>query len=155
MLIRPYRDDDAPGIDVLVDETTPPIYLRNQHSLHRLDRKGRLTRIAVGSSGEVAGAVTVVRHSVHIGQYAMAVEVAPAYRRQGLGRRLVAEAQAMRTEPLPLVAQLVESDTAGLALLRAVGGKIVQTTPMFRPAPASMLDWAAAQPVPPGVGSPR
>jgi ribosomal protein S18 acetylase RimI-like enzyme len=154
VLIRPYQDDDRAGIDALVDDSTPPIYVWKQHSLHGPDRDGarwRRTRVAVGPSGSVAGAVTVVRHSIHTGQYALVVEVAPAHRRQGLGRRLVAEARELRPEPLPLVVQIVGSDTAGLALLRAVGGQIVQTTPSFRPVPAAMLDWAAAQPVPPGV----
>lgn len=88
---------------------------------------------------------------MHPGQFTLVVEVAPTHRRQGLGRALVAEARRIRPEPLPLVAQVQEADTSGMALLRAEGGQVVQTAPNHRFAPAEMLPWAADQAVPPGA----
>jgi hypothetical protein len=64
---------------------------------------------------------------------------------------LVAEGLRMRTEPLPMTMQFLESDGAAAALVRSVGGVIIQTTPGFRLDPVAMRDWVDAQPVPPGV----
>jgi ribosomal protein S18 acetylase RimI-like enzyme len=129
VVIRPYEDGDAAGLAALVDETTPPLYRWALHGLHGPGEDGRWkrTRVAVGPDGDVAGAVTVAHHSVHRGQYALVVGVAPAHRRQGLGRQLVAEGRRIRPEPLPLVVRFVESDAASTALFRAEGGEIVQT----------------------------
>ena len=151
---RPYRDGDAAGVAALLEDSAPPIYRWKQHALHgpgRDDPSRWRTRVAVGADGEIRGAVTAAHHSVHRGQYVLAVTVAPAHRRHGLGRELVAEGLRMRTESLPMTMQFLESDKAGAALVRSAGGVIIQTTPGFRVDPVAMRDWVDAQPVPPGV----
>jgi GNAT superfamily N-acetyltransferase len=151
---RPYREEDASGVAALLEDTAPPIYRWKVHAMHgpgRDEPSRWRTRVAVGPAGEIRGAVTAAHHSVHRGQYGLAVTVGPEHRRQGLGRELVAEGLRMRSEPLPMVGQFMESDEATAALVRSVGGEIIQTTPNFRTDPATMREWTGAQPVPPGV----
>ena len=153
-MIRAYEAGDAAGVAALIEETAPALYGWKLHRLHGPDRDGggwKRTRVATGADGGVLGAVTVAWNPVHTGQYTLVVTVAPGHRRQGLGRALVAEARRMRAEPLPLVVQLYGSDAAALALVRAEGGEVVQTTPGFRVDPAAMLPWCAARPVPAGA----
>lgn len=153
-MTRPYEAEDAAGVAALVDGSSPPLYVWKLHRLHGPDRDEggwKRTRVAVGADGAIAGAVTVARNRVHTGQYSLVVAVAPDRRRRGLGRTLVRQARRMRVEPLPLVVQLFESDVAGMALLRAEGGEVVQTTPGFEVEPAAMLPWCAAQRAPAGV----
>ena len=152
--LRPYRDGDGAGVAALLEDSASPIYRWKLHALHGPGRDEPTrwrTRVAEGPDGGIRGAVTAAHHSVHRGQYVLAVTVAPAHRRRGLGRVLVAEGLRMRTEPLPMTVQFVESDRAGAGLVRAAGGQIVQTTPNFRLDPAAMLGWAGARPAPPGV----
>ena len=149
-VIRPYEDGDAPGVAELLEESAPSIYrwkLRAMHGPGRDEPSRWRTKVAVGADG----AVTLAHHSVHQGQYVLVVQVAPAHRRQGLGRALVTEGRRMRTAPLVITAQFLAADTAAAALLRAVGGRVVQTTPSFRLDPAAMVGWVRAQPTPPGV----
>jgi GNAT superfamily N-acetyltransferase len=151
---RPFRDGDAAAVASLLEDAAPPIYRWKLHALHGpgRDKPSRWrTRVAVGPDGGIRGAVTAAHHSVHRGQYVLAVTVAPAHRRQGLGRRLVAEGLRMRTEPLPMIAEFFGRDEASAALVRSAGGEIIQTTPNFVVDPAAMREWADAQPVPPGV----
>ena len=151
---RPYRDGDAAGVAALLEDSAPPLYRWKLHALHgpgRDEPSRWRTRVAVGADGDIRGAVTAAHHSVHRGQYVLAVTVAPAHRRHGLGRELVAEGLRMRTEPLPMTMQFLESDEAGAGLVRSAGGVIIQTTPGFRVDPVAMRDWIDAQPVPPGV----
>jgi len=151
---RPYRDGDAGGVAALLEDTAPPTYRWKLHAMHgpgRDEPSRWRTAVAVGPDGEIRGAVTAAHHSVHRGQYGLAVTVGPEHRRQGLGRELVAEALRMRTEPLPMTAQFLGSDQAAAALVRSVDGEIIQTTPGFQADPAAMGEWAAAQPVPSGV----
>lgn len=153
-VIRPYEDGDAPGVAELLEESAPSIYrwkLLAMHGRGRDEPSRWRTKVAVGPDGEVLGAVTLAHHSIHQGQYALVVQVAPAHRRQGLGRALVTEGRRMRTAPLAITAQFLAADTAAAALLRAVGGRIIQTTPNFRLDPADLLGWVRAQPTPPGV----
>jgi GNAT superfamily N-acetyltransferase len=151
---RPYREGDAVGVAALLEDSAPLTYRSKLHVLHgpgRDEPSRWRTRVAVGPDDEIRGAVTAAHHSVHRGQYVLALTVAPAHRRRGLGRELVAEGLRMRTEPLPMTTQFLGSDEAGAALVRAVGGEIVQTTPRFVADPAVMRGWADAQSIPPGV----
>jgi GNAT superfamily N-acetyltransferase len=150
---RAYEDGDAEAVAGLVDPAAPPLYVWKLHALHGPERADppKRTRLALGPDGTVMGAVTVGVNPVHLGQYSFAVTVGPAYRRRGLGRELVAEGRRMRTDARPLVTQVYEFDAAGLALVRAEGGKVVQRAPEHRFDPASAAQWCAVQPVPPGV----
>ena len=83
----------------LLEDSAPPIYRWKQHALHgpgRDEPSRRRTEVAVGGDGEIRGAVTAAHHSVHRGQDVLAVTVAPAHRRHGLGRERVAEGLRMR-----------------------------------------------------------
>jgi hypothetical protein len=57
----------------------------------------------------------------------------------------------MRIAPLPMAVSFLERDAAAAGLVRSVGGQVVQTAPNFVLDPVAMLDWATAQPVPPGA----
>lgn len=145
-LIRPYTDADQPRIDALLDADADPLWVAQGHRLHGAVREGERWRrtLIAERAGRVVGAVTVARNPVHPGRYSLAVEVDPAARRRGLGRRLVERARFLVPERLPLAAKLRPADSAGLALLHGLGGRIYQRCPGLCPDPSApeVMAWA-------------
>nr|WP_255480223.1 GNAT family N-acetyltransferase [Quadrisphaera sp. RL12-1S] len=79
--------------------------------------------------GRVVGAATVARNWVHPGQYSCAVDVHRAWRRQGVGRRLLDGVREVRPETLPLMSKLRPSNAAAMGFLAAAGGGVRQRSP--------------------------
>jgi GNAT superfamily N-acetyltransferase len=150
MRLRAWRPDDRAGVDALLDPDADPLWAQQSHQLHGEPRDGtRWRRTLVGEDhGELVGAVTVARNYVHPGRYSCPIEVAPAHRRRGLGRRLVAAARNLRPEPLPLAGKFRERDEEAGAFLAAIGGRVYQRAPcpVVRPADPAVAAWCAAQP---------
>lgn len=148
MRIREWTDADGRAIDVLLDPEPDPLWAGQGHRLHGAPREGeRWRRTWVAEAGDaLVGAVTLGRNYVHPGRYSCAVEVAPARRRQGLGRRLVEFARNQRPERRPLAGKVRERDEAGGALIAALGGRRYQRSPcpVVRPGDAAVRDWCAA-----------
>lgn len=152
--MRPYNAEDAAEVAALLDHWSDPLFAVQAHPLHGLDRDGdrwSRTRVAVDSSGELIGAVTVARNRVHAGRYSLVVEVARSHRRRGVGRALVEQAQLLRPEALPLAAKIRTGDAAAVGFMAAVGGRPYQRCPCLRPDPTSadIRSWCASQSPPP------
>jgi GNAT superfamily N-acetyltransferase len=145
--VRSYREEDQSAVDGLLDASSDPLWVAQGHRLHGQARDGERWRrtLVAERSGEVVGAVTIARNLVHPGRYNLAVEVAATSRGRGVGFTLIEQARRLAPEPKPLAAKLRPADTAGVALLRRVGGRIYQRCPGLCPDPTSpqVLAWAA------------
>jgi GNAT superfamily N-acetyltransferase len=145
--VRPYSEGDQPALDGLLDASSDRLWVAQGHRLHGQRSDGERWRrtLVAEQAGEVVGAVTSARNLVHPGRYNLAVEVAAASRRRGVGFSLIEQARRLAPEPRPFAAKLRPADAAGLALLRRVGGRIYQRCPGLCPDPTSpqVLAWAA------------
>jgi GNAT superfamily N-acetyltransferase len=153
--VRPYCERDQSSFDGLLDASSDRLWVAQGHRLHGPSRDGdrwRRTLIAE-HAGAVVGAVTIARNLVHPDRYNLAVEVAAESRGQGVGFTLIEQARRLAPEPMPLAAKLRPADTAGLALLHRIGGRIYQRCPGLCPDPRSpeVLDWAARTVPTPGA----
>jgi GNAT superfamily N-acetyltransferase len=150
--MRAWRDGDEERLGGLLGPGDGDLY-RQGHGLLGPDRDGprwRRTRL-VEEAGAVVGAVAVVRNRLHTQRYVLAVEVAPAHRRRGLGRRLVEEARRVRPEPLPFMVKVLDADPAATGLVAAVGGRPFLRCPTPRLTPDTAGPWAERQATPPGI----
>lgn len=124
--IRPMVEEDIPAALALW-QGLPGIGLRdadNPPALARyLRRNPGLSRVAVGDAGELVG-VSLAGHDGRRG-YLHHVAVAPAHRKGGVGRRLVAAClEALKAEGIEKVNFWVKADNAdGLAFWKRVGGR--------------------------------
>jgi GNAT superfamily N-acetyltransferase len=158
MRTREWTDGDGPAVDALLDPEPDRLWAGQGHRLHGPPREGeRWKRTWVGEQGDaVVGAITLGRNYVHPARYSCAVEVAPASRRNGLGRQLIEFARDHRAEPLPLAVKVRERDAAGRALSATFDSRLVARSPcpVVRPADA-VPAWCAAHagPARPMTGS--
>jgi hypothetical protein len=137
--IRPYVEDDQPGIEQLLDTDADRLWVGQGHRLHGAALTGERWRrtLIAEVAGDVAGAATITTNRVHPDRYNLAVEVGPGRRGRGLGRVLVDRVRRLAPEPRPLAAKLRPSDLAGAALLRRFGGRVYQRCPGWCPDPTS------------------
>ncbi|BBZ77083.1 hypothetical protein MANY_24200 [Mycolicibacterium anyangense] len=100
--VRPWRNGDGSGIDRLLDAAIDPLWEKQFHALHGADGEGpswRRCRVATDRTGAVIGAATVVVNPLHAGRMPCAIEVAPPWRRQGVGSLLLEQGAAMGCHP--------------------------------------------------------
>lgn len=150
--IRPWRSGDGPAVDSLLDPSADALWTRQFHALHGPDGDAlswRRCRVATDPTGTVIGAATVVVNPLHGGRMPCAIEVAPPWRRRGVGSTLLAQVRALRPNASrPLATKLPAGDTAHAFVTRA-GGRVYQRCPgiVVDASDPRVRRWAAAQPM--------
>lgn len=129
--LRAWEPADAPGVLGLLDAGADHLWVMQGHALHGPARDGeRWRRTTVAElDGAVVGAATAARNRVHPDRFSCAVDVHPAWRRRGIGRRLLAAVRTGRSEGLPLTGKLRPWDAAATGFLAAAGGSVRQRCP--------------------------
>lgn len=99
MRIRDWQDGDQ--FDHLLDANPDPLWAAQQHRFHGPPRDGDRWRrtVVAEADGRIAGAGSLLFNDLHPGRYPAAVEVDPAFRRQGIGHQLLAALLELRPDP--------------------------------------------------------
>lgn len=149
--VRTWRPGDEASIDDLCNGSPNGVWLSQFHQLHGPDEQGRQwrrCRIAIDATDTVVGAATIIVNTVHAGRMPCAIEVAPAWRRQGIGSILLQQMRALRPDAArPLSTKLDAADTAAHAFLTGAGGRVYQHCPgiILDTADPKVQHWAAHQ----------
>ncbi|MEH3078757.1 MAG: GNAT family N-acetyltransferase [Quadrisphaera sp.] len=148
-VLRAWKPSDAPAVADLLDPDADPLWVAQCHALHGPPRDGERWRrtLVAEVEGRVVGAATVARNRVHPDHCSGAVDVHPAWRRRGIGRRLLTAVRASRPEVRPLASKLRPSNAAALGFLAAAGGRVRQRCPgqVVDATDPRVLDWAEQQ----------
>jgi GNAT superfamily N-acetyltransferase len=128
-----WSENDTAQLDSLLDTDVDPLWREQFHGLHGPDRDGavwRRTRVAVDNRNTMIGCASLVRNLLHPGRLPCAIEVAPAWRRQGIGTALLETMKALRGGvSQPLSTKVRASNRTALAFLAGRGGVVYQTCP--------------------------
>lgn len=147
MEIRDWRDGDQ--VDHLLDADPDPLWAAQQHRFHGPPRDGERWRrtLIAEVDGQVVGAASLLFNDLHPGRYPAAVEVAPGFRRQGIGRRLLAALRELRPDPShPIESKVRELDVEVRAFWTGAVTYQRCSCPVIDPADPSVQVWVAAQP---------
>lgn len=149
--VRPWQPGDEASLDDLCDGPLNTVWQSQFHQLHGPDEQDahwRRCRIAVDVTGTVIGAATVIVNPVHAGRMPCAVEVAPAWRRRGIGSLLLEQMRRLRpVASRPLSTKLRHADPVAHAFVDRAGGRVYQRCPgiTLDCADPRIHDWAAHQ----------
>lgn len=124
MKARSYRESNRSGIEALLNASWPddPL-MRELQGLHgpAEDEPWRRT-LVVEANCEVVAAGTVRLGQRHPARYWLALNVAPTWRRQGIGSRLLADLRDLTAlDPRPFRVQARPSDAATMGFLHHYG----------------------------------
>jgi len=126
MLIRPFEDQDQAGVRRLLDQSWPddPV-MRELHALHGPVQLSPWQQTLIAEAdGVVVGAGTARHGQRHPARYWLVLNVAPGWRRRGIGSRLfTALATLTRHDPRPFRVQARPSDTPTIQFLHQRGFK--------------------------------
>lgn len=146
--IRPYLPADQLALTALLDPDAGEIWERQFFPLH--GATGTQTLVAQ-QAGKVVGAVSVGQNPLHPTGIACAVDVHPAYRRQGIGTALLQAMRQASGDSRPFRTK-VQTPAAEQFVL-AQGGRVYQVSPghVMSPVDEANQTWARAVPLPDGV----
>lgn len=147
--IQPWNAEWSPAIAGLIDADSDPLWVAQGHSLHGADVQDgqRFRRTLVALAGDqLAGVASVASNRVHAGRLSCAVEVAPRYRRRGVGRTLLGAVRALA--PSMPVAGKVRPGTPAHRFAAAQGAMIYQRCPGIEldPRHNAVRTWATGNP---------
>lgn len=131
--LRSWSTKDEAHLDSLLNADADPLWREQFHDLHGPDRDGtdwRRTRVAVDARDRMIGAASIVHNPLHPGRYPCAIEIAPTWRRRGIGTALLDTVKELRgnvSRPLSTKARV--SDSAATAFLTSQGGFVYQRCP--------------------------
>lgn len=151
VLIRPWRPSDGPAVESLLDASADALWQKPFHGMHGPDGEGpswRRCRVATDRTDTVIGAATIIVNPLHAGRMPCAIEVAPQWRRRGVGSILLVQMRALRPDASrPLLTKL-RPDTPGAAFVARMGGRAYQHCPgiLVEASDPRVRRWAAAQP---------
>ena len=119
--LRPFADDDADAICRILDATYGyDPWVRSIHGRSHgpaVDRPQFFSRTLVAEAdGDVVGVGTITHGQRHLRRSLLAIEVAPANRRRGIGTMLLEELRSFTQRPLCARGRFV--DEAAIAFLR-------------------------------------
>jgi len=124
MLIRPYEDQDQAGVRRLLDQSWPddPV-MRERHALHGAAQLSPWQQTLIAEAdGQVVGVGTARHGQRHPERYWLVLNVAPVWRRRGIGSRLFTTLAALtHNDPRPFRVQARASDTHTMQFLRQRG----------------------------------
>ena len=124
MLIRPYEDRDHAGVQRVLDHSWPddPV-MRELHTLHGPAQLSPWQQTLIAEAdGVVVGAGTVRHGQRHPARYWLILNVAPGWRRRGIGSRLfTALATLIRHDPRAFRVQARPSDADTMQFLQQRG----------------------------------
>jgi GNAT superfamily N-acetyltransferase len=149
--LRSWSSDDEAHLDSLLSADVDPLWREQFHGLHGPDRDGtdwRRTRIAVDDRDRMIGCASIVQNPLHPARFPCAIEVAPTWRRQGVGTALLNAVKELRgTVSRPLSTKARASDTAAMAFLTGQGGRVYQScsAAVIDADDLSVQRWANAQ----------
>lgn len=133
----------------LLDADADELWVQQFHVLHGPDGDDpwRRSRVATDRDGQVIGCATVTSSALHPGRLPCAVDVAPAWRRRGVGSALLAAVGAERPDARPMSSKARLSNTAATAFVTAVGGRPYQHCPGIAvdPRAEDVRRWALAR----------
>lgn len=124
MVIRPYQEEDRPGVELVLEQSwSRDTTMRELHNLHgpRGDVPWRRT-LVIEADGEIMAVGSVRLGQRHPARYWLALNVAPQWRRQGLGSQLLAELHDLtQHDPRPFRVQARPSDRQTMRFLQQRG----------------------------------
>lgn len=149
--VRPWRSGDEPGVDNLLDTAVDPLWEKQFHGLHGPDQdepSWRRCRVATDPAGSVIGAATVIGNPLHAGRMPCAIEVAPPWRRRGIGSLLLEQMKALRPDTSRPLSTKLRPDAPARAFVTRAGGRVYQRSPgtIIEASEPSVQRWAAIQP---------
>lgn len=148
--IRSWSIGDKAQLDSLLSTDVDPVWLEQFHRLHGPDREGdtwRRTRVAVDDRDEMIGCASIVYNPLHPARLPCAIEVAPRWRRHGIGTALLEMVKGLRPNASrPLSTKVRACDTAVLAFITGRGGRVYQRCPaaVIDAQNPSVQQWARA-----------
>ena len=122
--IRPYRVTDGPAVTALIAAAWPgDAVMQELQATHGPDRESPLRRAVIAEwDGEVAGAACVTGSNHHPSRHTLVLNVAPRFRRRGVGSALLARMRAATAASgLPFRTRARPSDASSTAFLVARG----------------------------------
>ena len=151
VLIRPWRPSDGTAVESLLDASADALWERQFHGLHGPGGEGsswRRCRVATDRTDTVIGAATVILNPLHAGRTPCAIEVAPQWRRRGVGSMLLDRMRGLRPDASRPLSTKLRPDTPGAAFVARMGGRAYQHCPgiMLEASDPRVRRWAAAQP---------
>jgi GNAT superfamily N-acetyltransferase len=131
--LRSWSSKDEAHLDSLLDADVDPLWREQFHGLHGPDGDGadwRRTRVAVDDRDTLIGCASIVNSPLHPTRFPCAIEVAPPWRRRGIGTGLLDAVKGLRANAShPLSTKVRASDTAAAAFLADQGGLVYQRCP--------------------------
>ncbi|MDZ7886640.1 MAG: GNAT family N-acetyltransferase [Mycobacterium sp.] len=131
----------------------PRCRVQQFHSLHGPDLSGdtwRRTVVAADRDGDLVGCASVTVNAPHPQRFPCATEVAPPYRRRGLGATLLVAARRLRPYDAALSAKIRACDQPAQRFLARVAGSRYQQclAAVIDPRHRSVQEWSATRPIP-------
>ncbi|AQT77991.1 hypothetical protein B1R94_00175 [Mycolicibacterium litorale] len=149
--VRPWRPDDKTAVASLLDTSADVLWKNQFHVLHGLDDDGvqwRRSRIAIDRTDAVIGAATVITNPLHAGRMPCAIEVAPSWRRRGVGSLLLEQMRNLRPDTSRPLSTKLRPDAPAMAFIDRIGGRVYQRCAgvVIDASHPSVRQWAGAQP---------
>jgi len=131
--LRSWSSEDEAHLDSLLSADVDRLWREQFHGLHGPDRDGpdwRRTRVAVDDRDTMIGCASIVHNPLHPTRFPCAIEVAPTWRRRGIGAALLDTVKQLRGNAShPLSTKARASNTTAMAFLTSQGGLVYQTCP--------------------------
>lgn len=149
--LRSWSGKDEARLNSLLSVDVDPLWREQFHGLHGPDQDGtdwRWTRVAVDARDTMIGCASVVHNALHPDRLPCAIEVAPTWRRRGIGTALMDAVKVLRSnDARSLSTKARATDTAATAFLTSQGGVVYQRCPaaVIDAHEPSVRRWADAQ----------